>query len=42
MEYIKIPLIHNLLLLMEGASQVDWQVNVITVINVKDVIIVGI
>ena len=33
MEHIKVPLIHGSLLLMEGASQADWQVNVITVIN---------
>lgn len=29
MEHIKIPLTHGSLLLMEGASQTDWQVSVI-------------
>ena len=33
MERIKVPLIHGSLLLMEGASKADWQVNVINVIN---------
>ncbi|XP_062570791.1 alpha-ketoglutarate-dependent dioxygenase alkB homolog 3-like [Saccostrea cucullata] len=35
MEHIKVPLMHGSLLIMEGASQTDWQVSIIVYLHLQ-------